>query len=275
MEDNIKEVEVFDFDGIQIEISCVNPLAHLRLCSSENESFGQSCNTGLRVFAGASAMCWFLLRHSHLVLNKKVVELGCGCGLSGIMAARFAQEVCLTDGQQTTLDLAAENTRNIAPCRVSTALFDWSSLQALDQSLESLRQQIEPIFDVVIGTELMYFRVDVECMLRAAHSLMHDRSLFLMTHCNRLTDGNQKLHDAARDLNMWVAFVPLLAFLSKEEIAKYGWSNVECCVLGKGDPALMCELLPNLDHSFEVPQLDFHSNLEDVDDYLQVGAELF
>uniref|UniRef100_A0A7R9VQG3 Calmodulin-lysine N-methyltransferase n=1 Tax=Chlamydomonas euryale TaxID=1486919 RepID=A0A7R9VQG3_9CHLO len=64
---------------------------------------------GAKVWSTAHVMAMELVRAPHLVTGKRVLELGAGCGLNGIVAAKVgAAEVVLTDVEAPVLRLLAE-----------------------------------------------------------------------------------------------------------------------------------------------------------------------
>eukprot|EP00953_Heterococcus_sp_UTEX-ZZ885_P014630 8280-Heterococcus_DN1.PRE.3 len=54
-------------------------------------------------------MAWFVALSRPLFAGKHVVELGAGCGLTGLVAAHSAAKVVLTDGNDVVLRLLQRN----------------------------------------------------------------------------------------------------------------------------------------------------------------------
>lgn len=85
----------------------------------------------------------------HLFQGKRVLEIGCGHGLLGILAAKLgAREVCLQDFNAEVIERLTKAT--VAANEGSEAAFsflhgDWAELKCL----------AEP-YDVVLGSELTY-----------------------------------------------------------------------------------------------------------------------
>jgi len=52
---------------------------------------------GWKVWDSALVLSRWLYANSHVLRMKKVHELGCGCGLVGILAACFAKQVVFSD----------------------------------------------------------------------------------------------------------------------------------------------------------------------------------
>jgi len=66
-------------------------------------------DVGLQVWRGALLLCDYLLARPALVRDATVLELGSGCGLSGLLAAATARRVFLTDCVESVLVNAQEN----------------------------------------------------------------------------------------------------------------------------------------------------------------------
>ncbi|TMW55061.1 hypothetical protein Poli38472_013823 [Pythium oligandrum] len=71
---------------------------------------GTTLGFGASVYDAAIALSLYLEAHCDLVRNKRVIELGCGPGLVGIVAAHLqADQVVVTDGDPASVHLTAAN----------------------------------------------------------------------------------------------------------------------------------------------------------------------
>jgi len=163
--------------------------------------------TGQRIYTGAQIMVRLIYKCPWLVKGQRVVELGCGVGAVGLLASRLGPTcVVLTDGRAQTLELTRRNVAafqasasvsssslvphsalpllSIPTLTTSTSTTSTSTPPSLPPSLAvhqlqwdshaafvDLFQQVDK-FDVVIGTELMYYNVDAMVALRAATWLL-------------------------------------------------------------------------------------------------------
>eukprot|EP00743_Colponemidia_sp_Colp-15_P003517 GILK01003795.1.p1 GENE.GILK01003795.1~~GILK01003795.1.p1 ORF type:complete len:309 (-),score=41.09 GILK01003795.1:1091-2017(-) len=66
-------------------------------------------DVGFQVWRGALYMCDFIMSQPSIWKDQTVMDLGCGTGIVGILVARFAETVILTDYEDTILDCCAEN----------------------------------------------------------------------------------------------------------------------------------------------------------------------
>jgi predicted nicotinamide N-methyase len=112
------------------------------------------------VWTGAHCLCLHLESIAADLAGKRVLELGSGCGLSGLLAAYLgAKAVVLTDEfvdiARENLDLHAE--RVPSDCQVSVEELCWG---------KAYPPREDPPFNFVIGSDITYF------------SLLHNELLF-------------------------------------------------------------------------------------------------
>lgn len=105
---------------------------------------------GLLLWASAVGLAREIAASPRLVEGRRVLEIGAGIGLAGLVAAASgAAEVVQTDYQEAALSLCAHNSaeNGIAPDRIRTALGDWRAFPDLGQP-----------FDLVLGSDVLYER---------------------------------------------------------------------------------------------------------------------
>jgi len=61
------------------------------------------------VYPAAVAMAYFLLENPNLLKGKKVLELGSGVGVTGLVASKLCKQIVLTDNQEEVLYLLERN----------------------------------------------------------------------------------------------------------------------------------------------------------------------
>lgn len=138
-------------------------------------------STGAAVWRAGEFMAGYLVANPSLVRGKRVIELGCGTGLCGLVAARLgASRVLLTDGSDTVLERAR---RNIALNRLgsssapgsdgtlSTRTLLWGGLVA-----EELRSE----FDVVLASDVLYFTGAWRPLSETVHELLSPTGQLLL-----------------------------------------------------------------------------------------------
>lgn len=91
-------------------------------------------------------LCQFLCEHRDVMRGRRVLELGAGLGLCGIVARWLGSEVTLNDYQPDALEFALWNAEQNGVGHIQTLLADWRHFP-----------ETEP-FDVVIGADVLYER---------------------------------------------------------------------------------------------------------------------
>ncbi|CAL1694583.1 unnamed protein product [Somion occarium] len=131
--------------------------------------------TGLKTWPASLTLANYLITHSDVIQNKRILELGCGIGLLGVIAATLqipaspekpqdAQSaICLTDVRIDVLERCQSNLD--LPCNgssrhpnISTRLLDWSD--ALNPSGQNELQQVLTAMspDLILGADVVRLR---------------------------------------------------------------------------------------------------------------------
>lgn len=105
------------------------------------------------------------------VQNRRVVELGAGCGLPGLVAARYAEKVVLTDGNEIVMDLLRQNVDLCQPnnlsCPISNSLFKWGDRSQCHELLQSMGH-----VDVVVAADVVQWPAVIEPLLHTIKALL-------------------------------------------------------------------------------------------------------
>ena len=135
-------------------------------------------------------------RCPHIESDAKVVEIGAGCGLVGIVAARLGFDVALTDGLPDVVDLLARNasanldaTPGPGSHAYTVSLYRWG---------EDLGP-LDPPYDVVLGADCVYQWVPVEALVGALLDLTGPDSVVFMTYEHHNPDSVAAFEAAAGD----------------------------------------------------------------------------
>lgn len=94
----------------------------------------------------AVGLCQFLCSHPNLLRGKRLLELGTGLGLCGIVAQWLGADVTLNDYQPDALGFARWNASQNGIPHIRTLLADWRHFP-----------EMEP-FDVVLAADVLYER---------------------------------------------------------------------------------------------------------------------
>jgi hypothetical protein len=197
------------------------------LCAAEKGAASPSPAVSV-VFTDASADCLALVRES------------------GKLAGRHVRDLNTTGAYEEDL------TRSVgsAVVQLSTFRLAWSDagVQALQQRLSAgaahsmATAALAPAVQLVVGSDLLYYRVDINALVSTAKTLLRPLShspaqiaappgFVVFAHFMRIPDGRRKLAAVAREHHMSIASVTLTAFLSKEAIQFRGWGGIELVLL--------------------------------------------
>ncbi|KAL3793532.1 hypothetical protein HJC23_007272 [Cyclotella cryptica] len=150
------------------------PYAGTTLVIKEMQNVSHSGNdggTGLNVWDGAVLIARYLEKRPEIVMNKKVLELGAGCGLVGIAASKLgAKEVVMTD-LQYALPLMRENVEQNKSSEdhqnISCQECDWFSPPTLNQLFQSSNDGKSEMYpDVIIVADCVWLYPLVAPLLR-------------------------------------------------------------------------------------------------------------
>ena len=206
-------------------------------CLSSNSLAGDS--TGLRVYSGSHVAIRQLIHFPEFVQGKRVVELGSGTGVFGILGCHFSlpTKLVLTDGEERSLAIIQQNIeyyRQFIPSVmiVTTCnVLKWGDQKDILKTLQfssappsSIEQEY---FDVVIGCELMYFNTDVDNFISTVMALTNKNGLFIHAHVFRAPGQEQQLIDCLAAHNWASLEIPHKEFISTHELGQHiEWRRV-------------------------------------------------
>lgn len=263
---------------MRMPLHCASVDTHYRKTTKKTDGRDEICSTGLRVYEGAQVLSCFIWQYGTVLIGPQskgersgnakvnVVELGCGCGLSGFTAARVLKErhvdVIFTDASKECLDLVVSSgdlqgivVRSQDGCSASqggggadntaaiTYCLEWGSTQVgsfIDFLADYYRRP--PLIPLLIASDVMYYRVDVEKLMRTicclletveSHQDYADRAITVLSHFMRIPNGRQKLRDAAAHLHIGIATVYVSSFLDPSLLRERGWGGLEVVLLFK------------------------------------------
>jgi len=174
---------------------------------------------GLLLWESAVALAQELEQRPRLVAGRRVLELGAGVGLPGLVARRLGARVHQTDKAEDALRVAARNERENGLSGVERFLADWTHWTHAER------------YDVIIGADIFY-----ETAMHSALASIVERSI--------APQGTVLVADPGRP--------QAIAFLSALEDKGIRFDlTVRCvpptCPLGSGEEAevLLCTWTPS------------------------------
>nr|AFK43541.1 unknown [Lotus japonicus] len=130
--------------------------------------------------------------------GKRVIELGAGCGVSGFGMALLGCDVVVTD-QKEVLPLLQRNVeRNVSRVmQKSPESFGSIKVSELQWGDDSHIKAVDPPFDYIIGTDVVYVEHLLEPLLQTTLALSGPRTTILLGYEIRNTQVHEKM------LQMW------------------------------------------------------------------------
>ena len=137
-------------------------------------------STGMAVWKGSEVLAHYLSSHPECVRGKRVLELGAGLGLCGLLAHHLgASGVCLTDGDIKVLDQLRDNVaRNTTQSStISCPQLIWGKEHGLEAFVQNYGKQ-----QVILATDCLYMAPSVEPFFQTIQQLLEPTGILL--YCN-------------------------------------------------------------------------------------------
>jgi predicted nicotinamide N-methyase len=148
-------------------------------------------STGLTLWRASEYLCEYQATHLGIFQGKRVLELGAGLGLNGILAWRMTHgsTICITDGDTDALAHLRENVERNRP---SSAQIDKSevSCHQLIWGKEASASFLEQIahgqnFDVLLASDIVYAKCIIEPLWETVTTLLRSEGVFVMAFARR------------------------------------------------------------------------------------------
>ena len=168
-------------------------------CISLRTTVQAGASTGLAVWTCSQILSAYLAEHSHHVRHRRVLELGAGLGLCGIVAHKLgAHHVTLTDGDVDVLHSLRYNaqqnkittTQNIAT--MACPQFVWGQ-----EHLAKFQETHGAVHDVIIAADVFYAAHLVQPLWQSIDALLAPDGRFLLGFCPHAVSAKVVL-EAAR-----------------------------------------------------------------------------
>jgi predicted nicotinamide N-methyase len=186
--------------GTVLKIASVAALSPIDMV---NLSWGTNDATGHRIWLGAKLFLHAIPRLNEYFVGKSILEVGAGTGIAGIAIDKSlqVQQLILTDGSQSALDLCRRNCEaNRVSDRVNTQRLCWGEalpVVACDGSVDS-EVKCMP-FDTMIAADVIYDLTMWCLILKTAKLSLRDDGFFVLSHCPRAA---VPLEDARKGLTI-------------------------------------------------------------------------
>ena len=116
------------------------------------------------------------------LFNKRILEIGCGYGLAGIVATQFGARVTFTDFEHDALQFARHNSLLNETSAGTYVQMDWFA------------PCFQNRFDVVLGADVIYEKQNWDPIIELLHTLLELKGIAIFSEPNRKNaDGFFKL----------------------------------------------------------------------------------
>jgi predicted nicotinamide N-methyase len=237
----------FTVDNIHV----ANKRSVVGLCSLANKQhFKEHCFTGLHINPAAQVMARFIIAHWDFIRTSKIVELGCGIGLTGLVAAEMSrvlgngvERFVLTDGEEKTVELGRANLSRQADANISFEQMFWEKKAVEDL----LRAESSEGFDIVLGADLIYSRVDLAALIKTSKALLGEtrvsrNKIIVFIFLPRVAEFPEQIREACSRGGLSVHYGRIESFLTEKIVMERYWHNIEFCIMHPEDSEIPEEL---------------------------------
>mmetsp|Transcript_7947 Transcript_7947/g.10922 ORF Transcript_7947/g.10922 Transcript_7947/m.10922 type:complete len:239 (-) Transcript_7947:1045-1761(-) len=154
-------INEFTFDDHTIKV------AHATKGIEVDMELLQKDNTGFKVWKVAEEFCKYLSKNQECLHDKVVVELGAGTGICGLLAAKYAKTVIITDGDPLVMPIIEKNIELNGLNNAFAFKLRWGD--SVDYS--NFKKQFPENIDVVIASEAMYHETHSVAFLNTVKQL--------------------------------------------------------------------------------------------------------
>ena len=146
-----------DYANVTFDFGDTSCLVKCSKCSSTDHDL-----TGHIIWPAAIYLGWFIAQMRHLFEGKSVVEVGAGCGLSGLVASKFCTNIAITDGNEHVLELIhgsvelrLDEVKTESCAGNLEQLVGAELIWGCEKSFNSFRESFKHSVDVVIGADVV------------------------------------------------------------------------------------------------------------------------
>ena len=145
----LKSIE--ELTKLKLKEIIIKPKA-LSIKIKEQTLFKADGGEGLHLWEASVVLSRYSLKHSSLLQNKKIIELGCGCGLLGISILKEIpiKNYTFSDYNTSVLNNLKDNLKlngiSVNDKKIEIKELDWKNYEQMESNE----------YDIIIGTELIY-----------------------------------------------------------------------------------------------------------------------
>ena len=127
-----------------------------------------------QVWPAALGICRFLVKHTHYIQNKKVLELAAGLGLPSLLAARYACEVCASDHVPEAVELIKRSVHLNGILNMKCSVLDWN---CLPENISA---------DILLLSDINYDPAEFEIVFTVLQNFLNNGTTIILSTPQRL-----------------------------------------------------------------------------------------
>mmetsp|Transcript_10974 Transcript_10974/g.33664 ORF Transcript_10974/g.33664 Transcript_10974/m.33664 type:complete len:250 (+) Transcript_10974:63-812(+) len=130
--------------------------------------------TGQVVWPVARLLALYVYSERSFFHSKRVLELGAGVGLTGLVAARYAQKSVLTDGSESVLKILHENVaqaRRTLGRDVEAAALNWEA-PLREKQMPAIIEKLGGMPDIILGADVVQWPEALEPLMDTVSELL-------------------------------------------------------------------------------------------------------
>ncbi len=159
-------VDRVELPGASQSIEIARPADYDRLIDDAAADPEQNLPYWAEIWPSGVALAVAIVRDPGALRGRRVLELGCGLGVTAITALTAGADLLVTDYAPEALALCALNALNNAGRMPETQRLNWRDA---DAALNALRDEVFPI---VLAADVLYERRDIEPLLALSERVM-------------------------------------------------------------------------------------------------------
>ena len=218
----------------------------------ESSSTVHHDETGHVAWQAMPVLCEFLLslRGRQLLTSARVLELGAGIGIPGLLAGRVCTELIITDSNDAVVERLRRNVElNMGEMNCSgDAIRVENVVWGADLFPSSLAHSV----DIVLGSDVIYSASSAKSFLETAEAAMtQPDGIIVLAYIPRWPNVDRALYDSIAVMKLSAEVVPLCSFMSKKTSNGHALPKGTCLLLLRrmqdvDDPAEVCTDPPEI-----------------------------
>ena len=144
----MKSIE--DLTKLKCKEIIIKPKLSIKI--KEQTLFKADGGEGLHLWEASVVLSRYTLKHNQIFENKKIIELGCGCGLLGISILKEipVEKYTFSDYNTSVLNNLKDN------LKLNGISFDNKKIEIKQDDWKNYEKMAPNEYDIIIGTELIY-----------------------------------------------------------------------------------------------------------------------